>query len=99
MARLKKYYQSELKIRLKENLGFKNILEVPKITKIVVNIGVGEAAADSKKIDSAVSDLTAITGQKPMITQAKKSIAGFKLRKGVKIGCKVTLRKIECMNF
>jgi large subunit ribosomal protein L5 len=93
MARLKKYYQSELKIRLKENLGFKNILEVPKITKIVVNIGVGEAAADSKKIDSAVSDLTAITGQKPMITQAKKSIAGFKLRKGVKIGCKVTLRK------
>ena len=88
MARLKEYYQSELKIRLKENLGFKNILEVPKITKIVVNIGVGEAAADSKKIDSAVSDLTAITGQKPMITQAKKSIAGFKLRKGVNIGAK-----------
>ena len=99
MARLKKYYQSELKIRLKENLGFKNILEVPKITKIVVNIGVGEAAADSKKIDSAVSDLTAITGQKPMITQAKKSIAGFKLRKGVKIGCKVTLRKNRMYEF
>ena len=99
MARLKKYYQSELKIRLKENLGFKNILELPKITKIVVNIGVGEAAADSKKIDSAVSDLTAITGQKPMITQAKKSIAGFKLRKGVKIGCKVTLRKNRMYEF
>ena len=99
MARLKEYYQSELKIRLKENLGFKNILEVPKITKIVVNIGVGEAAADSKKIDSAVSDLTAITGQKPMITQAKKSIAGFKLRKGVKIGCKVTLRKNRMYEF
>ena len=99
MARLKKYYQSELKIRLKENLGFKNILEVPKITKIVVNIGVGEAAADSKKIDSAVSDLTAITGQKPMITQAKKSIAGFKLRKGVNIGCKVTLRKNRMYEF
>ncbi len=99
MARLKKFYQSELKIKLKENLGFKNILEVPKITKIVVNIGVGEAAADSKKIDSAVSDLTAITGQKPMITQAKKSIAGFKLRKGVKIGCKVTLRKNRMYEF
>ena len=99
MARLKEYYQSELKIKLKENLGFKNILEVPKITKIVVNIGVGEAAADSKKIDSAVSDLTSITGQKPMITQAKKSIAGFKLRKGVKIGCKVTLRKNRMYEF
>ena len=99
MARLKKYYQSELKIKLKENLGFKNIFEVPKITKIVVNIGVGEAAADSKKIDSAVNDLTAITGQKPMITQAKKSIAGFKLRKGVKIGCKVTLRKNRMYEF
>ena len=99
MARLKKFYQSELKIKLKENLGFKNILEVPKITKIVVNIGVGEAAADSKKIDSAINDLTAITGQKPMVTQAKKSIAGFKLRKGVKIGCKVTLRKNRMYEF
>ena len=81
MARLKKYYQSELKIRLKENLGFKNILEVPKITKIVVNIGVGEAAADSKKIDSAVSDLTAITGQKPMITQAKNQLQALNSEK------------------
>ena len=80
-------------------MGFKNIFEVPKITKIVVNIGVGEAASDSKKIESATTDLTTITGQKPMITKAKKSIAGFKLRKGVNIGCKVTLRKDRMYEF
>ena len=99
MARLKKYYQTQLRDELKNKLGLKNIFEVPKITKIVVNIGVGEAASDSKKIESATADLTTITGQKPMITKAKKSIAGFKLRKGVNIGCKVTLRKDRMYEF
>ena len=99
MARLKKYYQTKLRDELKNKLGLRNIFEVPKITKIVVNIGVGEAASDSKKIESATSDLTTITGQKPMITKAKKSIAGFKLRKGVNIGCKVTLRKDRMYEF
>ena len=99
MARLKKYYQTELRDELKNKLGFKNVFEVPKITKIVVNMGVGEAASDSKKIESATTDLTTITGQKPMITKAKKSIAGFKLRKGVNIGCKVTLRKDMMYEF
>ena len=99
MARLKKYYQTQLRDELKNKLGLKNIFEVPKITKIVVNIGVGEAASDSKKIESATSDLTNITGQKPVVTKAKKSIAGFKLRKGVNIGCKVTLRKNRMYEF
>ena len=99
MARLKKYYQTELRDELKNKLGLKNVFEVPKITKIVVNMGVGEAASDSKKIESATTDLTTITGQKPMITKAKKSIAGFKLRKGVNIGCKVTLRKDRMYEF
>ena len=99
MARLKKYYQTQLRDELKNKLGLKNIFEVPKITKIVVNMGVGEADSDSKKIESATTDLTTITGQKPMITKAKKSIAGFKLRKGVNIGCKVTLRKDMMYEF
>ena len=99
MARLKKYYQTQLRDELKNKLGLQNIFEVPKIKKIVVNIGVGEAASDSKKIESATSDLTTITGQKPMVTKAKKSIAGFKLRKGVNIGCKVTLRKDRMYEF
>ena len=99
MARLKKYYQTQLRDELKNKLGLKNIFEVPKIKKIVVNIGVGEAASDSKKIESATSDLTTITGQKPVVTKAKKSIAGFKLRKGVNIGCKVTLRKDRMYEF
>ena len=99
MARLKKYYQTKLRDELKNKLGLQNIFEVPKIKKIVVNIGVGEAASDSKKIESAISDLSTITGQKSVITKAKKSIAGFKLRKGVNIGCKVTLRKDRMYEF
>ena len=99
MARLKKYYQTQLRDELKNKLGLKNIFEVPKIKKIVVNIGVGEAASDSKKIESATSDLSTITGQKCVVTKAKKSIAGFKLRKGVNIGCKVTLRKDRMYEF
>ena len=99
MARLKKYYQTQLRDELKNKLGLQNIFEVPKIKKIVVNIGVGEAASDSKKIESATSDLSTITGQKCVVTKAKKSIAGFKLRKGVNIGCKVTLRKDRMYEF
>ena len=99
VARLKKYYQTQLRDELKNKLGLQNIFEVPKIKKIVVNIGVGEAASDSKKIESAISDLSTITGQKSVITKAKKSIAGFKLRKGVNIGCKVTLRKDRMYEF
>ena len=86
-------YKSEVKKNLNEKFGYKNINEVPKIEKIVVNMGVGEATVDSKKINSALENLTQITGQKPQLTQAKKSIAGFKLRKGLNIGCKVTLRR------
>ena len=99
MARLKTFYQNELKEKLKQKFGLKNIFEVPKISKIVVNIGVGEAVSDSKKINAALEDLASITGQKPMVTKAKKSIAGFKLRKGLSIGCKVTLRKNRMYEF
>ncbi|MFL2679505.1 MAG: 50S ribosomal protein L5 [Alphaproteobacteria bacterium] len=99
MARLKIFYQNELKEKLKQKFGLKNIFEVPKISKIVVNIGVGEAVSDSKKINAALDDLASITGQKPVVTKAKKSIAGFKLRKGLSIGCKVTLRKNRMYEF
>ena len=83
----------KLREELKGKFGLKNIFEVPKLEKIVVNIGVGEAVSDSKVINNAIEDLSLITGQKPVVTKAKKSIAGFKLRKGLSIGCKVTLRK------
>ena len=99
MARLKKYYQTKLRDELKNKLGLKNIFEVPKIKKIVVNIGVGEAASDSKKIESATSDLTTITGQKPVVTKAKKSIAGFKVREEMPLGVKVTLRREKMYEF
>jgi len=99
MARLKELYVKDLRNKLKEKFKLENIFEVPKIEKIVVNMGVGEAAVDSKKINSAIDDLTEITGQKPQTTQAKKSIAGFKLRKGLNIGCKVTLRKNRMYEF
>ena len=99
MARLKELYVKDLRNKLKEKFKLENIFEVPRIEKIVVNMGVGEAAVDSKKINSAVDDLTQITGQKPQTTQAKKSIAGFKLRKGLNIGCKVTLRKNRMYEF
>ena len=99
MARLKELYVKDLRNKLKEKFKLENIFEVPKIEKIVVNMGVGEAALDSKKINSAIDDLTQITGQKPQMTQAKKSIAGFKLRKGLNIGCKVTLRKNRMYEF
>ena len=99
MARLAEKYQSEIRVKLKEKFSLKNIFEVPKLDKIVVNMGVGEAVSDSKIINKAIEDLSLITGQKPVVTKAKKSIAGFKLRKGLNIGCKVTLRKKRMFEF
>jgi len=85
-------YKDEITPKLMEKFQYKNVMQVPKIERVVVNIGVGEAIQNPKALDGAVSDLTIITGQKPVITRAKKSIAGFKLREGMPIGCKVTLR-------
>ncbi len=99
MARLAEKYESEIRDHLKKMFSFKNIFEVPKLDKIVVNMGVGEAVTDSKIINKAIEDLSLITGQKPIVTKAKKSIAGFKLRKGLNIGCKVTLRKKRMFEF
>ena len=99
MARLAEKYESEIRLKLKEKFSLGNIFEVPRLDKIVVNIGVGEAVTDSKVINQAIEDLSLITGQKPVVTKAKKSIAGFKLRKGLNIGCKVTLRKKRMFEF
>ena len=99
MARLKQFYTEKLRPSLMQKFNYSNILQTPKLEKIVVNIGVGENVADSKKINAAVDDLALITGQKPSVTKAKKSIAGFKLRKGMNIGCKVTLRKNRMYEF
>lgn len=92
MARLKEVYNKELAPKLMEKFGYKNVMEIPTLEKIVVNMGVGEAVQNSKALDAAVEDLAIITGQKPQVTRAKNSIAGFKLREGMPIGAKVTLR-------
>jgi large subunit ribosomal protein L5 len=97
--RLKLKYRAELQAALGKELGLKNVNQIPGLTKIVVNMGVGEAARDGKIIDGAVADLTLITGQKPMITKARKSIAQFKLREGQPIGCHVTLRGDRMWEF
>jgi large subunit ribosomal protein L5 len=97
--RLKAKYQSEIQQALATELGLKNVHQIPTLTKIVVNMGVGEAAKDSKLIDFAVADLTAITGQKPQVTKARKSIAQFKLREGQPIGAHVTLRGDRMWEF
>ncbi len=99
MARLAEKYKNQIREELKGKFGLKNIFEVPKLEKIIVNIGVGESVSDSKIINNAIQDLSLITGQKPVVTKAKKSIAGFKLRKGLNIGCKVTLRKKRMYEF
>jgi large subunit ribosomal protein L5 len=99
MARLQELYKTTLVNQLKDELGLKNVMEVPKITKITVNMGVGEALADKKVLEHAVSDMEAITGQKAVVTKARKSIAGFKLREGWPVGCKVTLRKEQMYEF
>ncbi|GAB3618122.1 50S ribosomal protein L5 [Okibacterium endophyticum] len=97
--RLKQKYKSEISENLKSELGFTNVHQIPTLTKIVVNMGVGEAARDSKVIDGAVADLTQITGQKPQVTKARKSIAQFKLREGQPIGAHVTLRGDRMWEF
>lgn len=97
--RLKLKYREEILPALREELGVKNVHEVPGLTKIVVNMGVGEAARDSKVIEGAINDLTLITGQKPKVTKARKSIAQFKLREGMPIGCHVTLRGDRMWEF
>jgi len=97
--RMKTKYRDEIQAKLLEEFGFENVMQVPKLTKIVVNMGVGEAARDSKLIEGAVKDLAAITGQKPSVTKARKSIAQFKLREGMPIGAHVTLRGDRMWEF
>ena len=97
--RLKEQYKTEIVPKLEQELGIKNINEVPRLEKIVVNMGVGAAASDSKLLDAAMADLRTITGQQPCVTRAKKSIAGFHLREGQAIGCKVTLRGDRMWEF
>ena len=99
MARLKARYNDELKAKLKEELGIKNVMEIPRITKITLNMGVGAAATDKKLLEGAVADMQLIAGQKPVVTLARKSIAGFKIRDGWPIGCKVTLRGDRMYEF
>ena len=99
MSRLQEHYNQVLKKTLTEEFSYKNSMEIPKLEKIIVNMGVGEAGREPKKIDGAIADLTAITGQKPVITKAKKSIANFKLREGMTVGCKVTLRGDRMYEF
>lgn len=99
MARLQKLYREQIVPELQKSLGLKNVMQVPKITKITVNMGVGEAVADKKVMDNAVADLAKITGQKPLVTRARKSIASFKVRDNLPIGCKVTLRGARMYEF
>ena len=99
MADLKKVYEEEIREKLKEELGLTNVMEVPRITKISLNMGVGEAIGDRKQLDAAVSNLEAIAGQKVVTNNARKSIAGFKIREGYPIGCKVTLRRDRMYEF
>ena len=98
-TRLKEVYEKEIKPALMEEFGYANTYQVPKLEKIVLNMGVGDATEDRKRVDGALEDLTRITGQKPVATRAKKSIAGFKLREGMVIGAKVTLRKDRMYEF
>ena len=97
--RLKEKYLSEIRGQMNEKFSYRSIMETPKLEKIVINMGVGEAVADSKKINAAVEEMAAIAGQKPVITKARNSIAGFKLRDGMPVGCKVTLRADRMYEF
>lgn len=99
LPRLQKYYREVVREQMRQEFGYKNPFEVPGLEKIVINMGVGEAAGDQKKLDAAVAELTLISGQKPVKTVAKKAIAGFKIRAGLPIGCKVTLRKARMYEF
>ena len=97
--RMLQRYREEIRAKLLQEFGYKNPMQVPKLDKIVINMGVGEATGDQKKLDAAVAELTLIAAQKPVKTVAKKAIAGFKIRKGLPIGCKVTLRKSRMYEF
>ena len=99
MTRLNDLYTQSIRPDLIKESGYSNLLQVPKLEKIVINMGIGEAVQDSKKVAAAVSELSLITGQKPITTKAKKSVAGFKLREGMAIGCKVTLRRDRMYEF
>ncbi len=99
MARLREHYDTVVKKALQEEFNYKNMMQVPKLEKIVINMGVGEASQDSKKIEAAVAEMAAISGQKPVVTRAKNSIAGFKLRENQIVGCKVTLRATRMYEF
>ena len=99
MSRLKEQYQNEIVDALNEKFGYKNIMEVPKLDKVVINMGVGEAKDNAKLLDSAIADLEKITGQKAVVCRARKSVANFKLREGMAIGCKVTLRGEKMYEF
>lgn len=99
MARLQQYYRDTVMPQLMERLGISNPMQVPRITKITINMGVGEAVGDRKVMDHAVADLSKISGQKPVICPARKSVAGFKIRDGMPVGCKVTLRRARMYEF
>ena len=99
MSRLKEMYSNEIKDAMMKKFGYKNVMQIPKLDKIVINMGVGEARENAKVLDAAVKDLETITGQKAVITRAKKSVANFKLREGMPIGCKVTLRGERMYEF
>ena len=99
MNRLKEKYQNEIAAAMQEKFGYKNVMQIPKLDKIVINMGVGEAKDNAKVLEGAVKDLEIISGQKPVITKAKKSIANFKIREGLAIGCKVTLRGEKMYDF
>ena len=99
MNRLRQKYENEVKNQMVEKFGYKSVMQIPTIDKIVINMGIGDAVINSKVLDEAVAELALITGQKPVITRAKKSIAGFRLREGMPIGCKVTLRGERMYDF
>jgi len=99
MARLQQYYRDTVVKQLQEQFGYKNVMEVPRLSKISINMGVGEAVGDRKLIDNAVADMTKIAGQKPVVTLARKSVASFKLREGWPVGCRVTLRRERMFEF
>ncbi|WP_028304212.1 50S ribosomal protein L5 [Oceanospirillum maris] len=99
MARLKELYKSEVVAKLQEQFGYKNVMQVPRITKVTLNMGIGDATSDKKLVDSALVDLEQLSGQKPIVTLARKSVAGFKVREGWPIGCKVTMRADRMWEF
>ncbi len=99
MARLREHYQTAVRELMQEEFKYRNPMQIPRLTKIVVNMGVGDGVQDKKKVDAAVSDMVQIVGQRPVVTKAKKSIAGFKLREGMPIGCMTTLRRDRMFEF